>query len=326
VSAFEQAQALLAEGREQAAVALLEAAADANDPAALSCLGDWRIYGLHGPQDQAAGRRYVERAAALGDVEAARKLAFLTAGGIGGPSDVRGALEMLQQIAPRDDYAALQLRLLMRFRSLDHRAPAKRELLSADPRIELVREVFLPDECRYLVWLAEPRLQPAFVIDDKTGQNVPSPVRSAHNMGFLPTQEDLIVHAINRRLADATGTHVSWGEPLSILRYTTKQEYRPHLDAMPRAANQRIVTALIYLNDDYTGGETQFTDLGVTVRGGVGDVLIFRNALPDGSPDERTFHAGLPVQDGVKWLASRWIRQRTFDHCLSGLNFEQILQ
>lgn len=70
---------------------------------------------------------------------------------------------------------------------------------------------------------------------------------------------------------------------------------------------------LVYLNEDYEGGETFFPRFDLKVRGRRGDALLFRNTLDDGRPDERTAHAGLPVTRGVKLIASRWIRQRTFE-------------
>ncbi len=69
---------------------------------------------------------------------------------------------------------------------------------------------------------------------------------------------------------------------------------------------------LVYLNEDYTGGETLFLKTGVKVRGNAGDGLLFRNAAPDGTPDPDSLHAGLPVITGEKFIASRWIRQKPF--------------
>jgi len=59
-------------------------------------------------------------------------------------------------------------------------------------------------------------------------------------------------------------------------------------------------------------GETDFPKLNVRVRGSVGDMLVFRNVLATGEFDERMIHAGLPVTEGVKWMASRWIRGQDF--------------
>ena len=74
----------------------------------------------------------------------------------------------------------------------------------------------------------------------------------------------------------------------------------------------RQLTALIWLNGDFEGGETHFPDIDITVRGGIGDMLVFRNITGDGEPDSRMLHAGLPATNGVKWLASRWIRTENY--------------
>jgi prolyl 4-hydroxylase len=122
--------------------------------------------------------------------------------------------------------------------------------------------------------------------------------------------ESPAVHALNRRLAAASDTRVEQGEPLQVLRYSPGQEYRPHLDAIADVDNQRILTFLVYLNDDYVGGETEFLATGLKVKGAKGDGLLFRNADTAARPDPRAKHAGLPVDSGEKYLASRWIRER----------------
>jgi prolyl 4-hydroxylase len=100
---------------------------------------------------------------------------------------------------------------------------------------------------------------------------------------------------------------VEQGEPLQVLRYAPGQQYRRHLDGVPGLANQRILTALVYLNHGYTGGGTAFPKADLTVEGRQGDVLVFRNASGDGRIDPLSEHAGLPVATGTKLLASRWI-------------------
>jgi prolyl 4-hydroxylase len=99
-----------------------------------------------------------------------------------------------------------------------------------------------------------------------------------------------------------------------LLRYSPGGEYRAHMDALSNEANQRILTVLVYLSDDYRGGETSFPRAGLVFRGAPGEALVFRNALPDGRPDPATVHAGLPVEAGVKYLASRWIRAERFTY------------
>ena len=72
---------------------------------------------------------------------------------------------------------------------------------------------------------------------------------------------------------------------------------------------QRTVTFLIYLNDDYEGGATTFPRLDWSFKGKAGDALAFWN-VTDGHPDTRTLHAGTPTRNGVKWLFSKWVRDR----------------
>jgi prolyl 4-hydroxylase len=139
-------------------------------------------------------------------------------------------------------------------------------------------------------------------------------VRTSDAAAFPLAVENPAIHALNRRLATLSGTAVSQGEPLQVLRYRPGQEYRPHGDAFPPGVeNQRILTVLVYLNSGYSGGETHFVVNGLSIKGDPGDALLFRNTLPDGNFDPRTKHAGLPVTSGTKFIASRWIRAQPID-------------
>ncbi|MNN97804.1 hypothetical protein D3C81_2170410 [compost metagenome] len=43
-----------------------------------------------------------------------------------------------------------------------------------------------------------------------------------------------------------------------------------------------------------------------------GNAVYFSYLLPDGTLDERTLHAGLPVASGEKWIATKWLRERPY--------------
>jgi prolyl 4-hydroxylase len=155
-------------------------------------------------------------------------------------------------------------------------------------------------------------LEPSVVIDVATGRQVRDPVRNSDGMGFTWPLENPAVHALNRRIAAASGTAVGCGEPLQVLRYRVGEEYKPHIDAIPGFANQRVLTMIVWLNDDYEGGETSFLAPGLKLRGQAGDGLLFANVDARGERDLRSVHAGLPVTRGEKYIASRWIRAETF--------------
>ena len=77
-------------------------------------------------------------------------------------------------------------------------------------------------------------LAPAVVVDPATGRQRPDPVRISDSVGFTLPLENPAVHALNRRIAAASGTRAAQGEPLQVLRYRPGGEYKPHFDAIPR--------------------------------------------------------------------------------------------
>jgi prolyl 4-hydroxylase len=313
VKLFDQASALARAGRPKDAVALIENAAAAGDPDGNFILAHWLLYGSDRPRDLSAAHRHLKQAAVKGNSAAVRVFAHLTASGTGCRADPDKALSMLRQVAESDPIAAGELAMLPRMMSEADAAKAERDLISAEPHIEIVRKLLSPEECAYLTRRGEPLLKPSLVDDPTTGRGKPDPIRTSHGAAFVPHEEDLIFQAINRRIAEATGTNVRHAEALYVMRYTPGQEYKPHLDALAGLKNQREWTAIFYLNDDFEGGATTFPELGLSVRPGVGDLLVFRNSLADGTPDLRMRHAGEPVTAGEKWIATRWIRHGPHD-------------
>jgi prolyl 4-hydroxylase len=282
--------------------------ADPAEPEAMVALARCRLFGIDGPRDLPAVHRLLRKAAGKGYVEAARRRAHQIAAGDGCRADPAEARRMLGKVARRDTYAAAQLDLLKR---IPDQVNPRRQVVSASPEVVLVEGLAAPDECRHIISISEPRVEPSLVVGGAEGTRDPG--RTSYDCTYLPGEEDLVLNRINRRIAAITGTRYEWGEPLHILRYAIGQEYRLHVDTIPGAANQRFLTALLYLNNGYTGGETDFPELDIRVEGGRGDALIFRSLDDAGRPNLRMRHAGLPVTSGVKWLASRWIRQASHD-------------
>lgn len=289
-----------------AAAALLERYAAAGRTDALEMLGQWRLWGMYGPGDAAAGYRAIAAAAAAGSVEAGLTQAALLSTGTGVAAD-GAAVALVRALAPVSALARRQIAIV----DADVPPPIV-TVLRNDPYVARVEGLLSADECAYLIERVGGRVQPSMVVDPRTGRRVPNPIRDSHGANVAPVDEDIVIHAINRRIAAATATDWAQGEPLHLLRYAPGQQYRPHLDALPGVSNQRVLTALVYLNADYEGGETRFKD-GLAHRGAAGDMLVFANVRADGTVDPRTEHAGTPVTGGTKWLATRLIRARPFD-------------
>ena len=71
----------------------------------------------------------------------------------------------------------------------------------------------------------------------------------------------------------------------------------------------RWKTAILYLNDNYEGGETEFPNWGVKIKGKEGELVTWTNLNKNGTPNMDTLHAGLPVISGTKYIVVSWIRQ-----------------
>ncbi|HEX8839407.1 MAG TPA: 2OG-Fe(II) oxygenase [Sphingomicrobium sp.] len=313
LSPAQQAMQLATTGRPADGLLVLKKAQEEEVAEAFLLEGLWLLEGRFVPRDLLAARTPLGRAADLGHVGAARTLAGLMASGVGAPSDWEGAVAMLKRWSDRDPIAAKQLHLIGRM-SIDGQGWPTGEFVSrdlcADPLVQRVNALFTPQECAFLIELADPRMRRATIFHDAEQRFVEDPIRRSDKAAFPIVSEWPFVRAINMRIAAATGTAVDCGEPLQVLRYGETQEYRPHFDAIAGMANPRVLTALVWLNDDYSGGETRFDELGISERGTAGDLLVFANTLADGSPDPRTRHSGAPVTVGVKYLASRWIRAK----------------
>jgi prolyl 4-hydroxylase len=307
---------LVATGRIGEAYRLLVAQADASNPFALFILGIWRLAGQFVRRDLAASRDLFRRASEAGHPEAAKIYRAFVGSGVGGPADWPTALRLLERAAPVDSAARTQLSLIDRMQlssSGDPREPPPPgEQLSDRPLVHCVRKLFSRAECDFLIAEAQRWLAPSVIVDPQTGRQVQNPIRTSEGMAFPFTEENPAIHALNRRIAAATGTGVAQGEPLQVLRYRPGQEFKPHSDALTGDDNQRVLTVLIYLNRGYAGGETRFVRTGLTFRGEVGDALIFRNVDQDGRAEPLAQHAGLPVAQGEKYISTRWIRARGF--------------
>ncbi|MEI9926535.1 MAG: hypothetical protein WDN44_00915 [Sphingomonas sp.] len=124
--------------------------------------------------------------------------------------------------------------------------------------------------------------------------------------------EDPAIHALNRRLAAASGTRVEQGEPLLILRYRPGQQYRPHL----RRASGRRQPALSHrvgLSQHRLRGRRRPRSSRRASRSRARRAMRSSSAhtLPGGPHrSDGPSMPGCRWTRGTKYLASRWIRER----------------
>ncbi len=205
------------------------------------------------------------------------------------------------------------------------RAGAKvRARLSTDPSVYRVpverAEIFSvtgfvsPAECRHIMAMIDAVARPSTVFAGEGYAEQRSSYSGDVDAG------DSFVRMIERRICDLMGLDQAWGETFQGQRYMPGQEFQGHYDYFntlapywpneSRRGGQRCWTAMAYLNDVAEGGATDFPMLGISIPPQAGLLLMWNNALPDGSPNPDSMHAGTPVVSGVKYVITKWFRTR----------------
>ena len=170
------------------------------------------------------------------------------------------------------------------------------------------------------------------IVYDGTSQRV-DPTRRLSDRALLPATA-APVRCLNRRAAAFQGwrpyLHI---EPLWAQRYNVSGHYTHHYDWAGSAARggDRATTFMVYLDDGCKGGGTNFPRLarpvatewcrfiecggedggvepkdGITFKPIAGNAVFWENLRPDGSGYPETWHAALPVTEGVKVGLNIW--------------------
>ena len=190
-----------------------------------------------------------------------------------------------------------------------------------DPVFAALGNVLDAEECKTLIELARPRLQPSTLVDPTSGRDVVSTRRASWGM-FFRLEENAFIARLDRRLSALMKLPPENGEGLQVLHYPQGAGSEPHHDylAPTNAANresiarsgQRVSTLVTYLNDVPAGGQTVFPRLGWAVSPLRGNACYFEYGDDEGRVDARSLHASAPVAQGEKWVVTKWMRQRRF--------------
>jgi prolyl 4-hydroxylase len=321
----------------------LERRAAENHAASLTALGKLALVGRAGGRSVEDGLRMLAAAAEGGDAEADAIIAVVVGIDAGSTSDWDRTFDYLGRAAARG-YPAAQAQLALycpdpelvaASKALSPPQPVWRQMKEAidigallkippprivrdQPYIAVFEGLATRLECELMIGRAKPHLERAKIFDQQGSVLSDASSRTNSAMQFDILKADFVLVALQARIAAASGFAVRCLEETNVLHYAVGQEFAGHYDFFTpdkpefqrelSERGQRAATVLIYLNDEFEGGETAFEKLGWRYRGRPGDALLFRNVAPSGAPDPQTLHAGLPPVSGEKWLLSQWIR------------------
>lgn len=338
------AAAFDAAGNHDEAINCLARGARAGDAGCLFQLGSRLVAGDRAPLLVKEGLDLLAEAAGKGEAEAASRGAAIIAMGSHLPApDWRKGLEWLTSAAQAGhETARRQLQALCDDRELAARAELHPNywrsvaqaidldawrrappphVLSDEPRVSTFQALLRTELCRFFISLAPGRLGPARVYDPVAREDIVVAHRNNTQAIFGLTCVEFAHVLLQARLSAACGLPMKHMEAPAVLHYSTGEEIANHFDFVdPHSTHdyageiarngQRMITFLVYLNDDYDGGETDFPELRLRYRGRAGDGIYFVNALADLSPDLRMLHAGMPPTRGEKWLITQFVRSR----------------
>lgn len=327
------ARSLGAAGRHEEALQELVRGTHAGDFPAMSELGHRLLVGRNAPPMPQDGLRLIQTAASKGEAEALHRIAALTAGGAFFAQNWAGAFQLLAQAAEAGSHVAQeQLAALSdampagtawkaRAQSIDIArwlSPAPFANVSPDGRIVKLPQLVPDAVCSWLIERSRGRLERARVYDSINAVETTDQTRSNSAASVDLASVDVVQFLVQARMAVACSTPWTHMESPTILHYAAGEQVKEHYDFIdPKSPNyerilreqgQRMVTFLLYLNDDYEGGTTDFPELGLSHKGVRGEGLYFKNAHPNGQPDTSMIHAGRPPAAGEKWIVSQFVR------------------
>ncbi len=133
-------------------------------------------------------------------------------------------------------------------------------------------------------------------------------------------RHDPLVAELDARICAFTGLDPQFGEPMQGQRYAVDQEFKQHTDYFEplgvdyerfcSVAGQRTWTVMLYLNEPDAGGATRFKAIDKIVQPETGKLLAWNNRRADGTPNAATLHQGMKVRSGVKYVVTKWFRER----------------
>ncbi|QDZ93151.1 2OG-Fe(II) oxygenase [Shewanella decolorationis] len=167
-----------------------------------------------------------------------------------------------------------------------------------------------------------PHLRPITVYGHQGKGSVERGIRNNMHYPTPIPNDNLAMACIERVIAKFAGVKLAFAEPIVVLRYEPGQFYQWHYDAIHAYTaeiqaelerfGQRFKTAILYLNDDFEGGETEFKAPYIQVKPETATILVFDNTDQAGKPIPSSLHRGCEVTAGQKWVCTQWFRDKPF--------------
>ena len=197
------------------------------------------------------------------------------------------------------------------------------EQVADDPLVQVIDDFVTDTERLHIIRQADGKLDTALV--SAVGAAKESDGRTG-SVAWVKHDQTPIVRGLVKRVSNLVGIPVRHAESLQVVHYAETEQYRPHFDAYDMTTEkgkqrtakggQRLVTALMYLNEVEDGGGTIFPKLDLEIEARPGRIVLFHNiadrTLSDLTRNPRSLHGGSPVWGGEKWACNLWFRAKPY--------------
>ena len=181
-----------------------------------------------------------------------------------------------------------------------------------------VRHFLTEEECDGLMAMIDEGKQPSTVL----GEHPDPEYRTSESCNL--NRSDPLVEQVERKITALMGIAPENGETIQGQRYAPGQQFKAHHDFFftdqpywereEPVGGQRTWTAMMFLNVPEAGGQTFFPRVGVKITPRRGNLLAWNNLDDAGEPNFQSMHQGMPVEAGVKYVITKWYRERHWGH------------
>jgi prolyl 4-hydroxylase len=193
-----------------------------------------------------------------------------------------------------------------------------RNYIENDFKLELftITNFLTVEECNVIVDLITKNHHSSLVAGSKNTNYSNARTSSTSNL----FEDNEIVSQINQKICNELQIPKEFSEPTQGQLYETGQEYKYHNDYFWGddvskyciTSGQRTYTCMIYLNDGFEGGETDFWYLGIKIKPKIGKAVFWKNSNGLGTENSGSLHAGSPVISGQKIIITKWFREKQY--------------
>jgi len=120
---------------------------------------------------------------------------------------------------------------------------------------------------------------------------------------------DAIVTA-SKDYADIYKIDLGYLTPISIAKYSTGKQMGPHVDSYGDERSP-VLSVVLYLNDDYDGGDLYFPNQNISIKPSAGSLVAFPSIEP-------YYHQSNIVTRGIKYM-SPGFWYKNWHHLLKGV-------